>query len=253
MRGSFLLSLFLCGNVFGMDSLEVRFVEATSPMMLERVRNFEVGIYQALVDSEAMSCSKCVVENVLRFFRKNRKGVESDAYLCVSICEYIMHAGVAFAGDEVKQKKLQHLVADMILIMAGRGNPSAFEKFYKLFSDRKTWISEPDSKFAAYAMLAFAAKSTSLSMYDVNLIDELSRLNQESDSGLNAIMQDVVKSAPFLVGVYYDVRPDKDTLMLKEEQCKKIVDFLKDRLSREEVSDANNPVQAAFKTAVLTL
>ena len=251
-KGFCLLSLFLFGNVCGMRNLEVRFVEYTAPMMLEQFRNLETTISQALINSEQVSGRRYMVETVLRFFVKNKTNIENDTYLYTSICEYIMHAGTAFADNEVKQKKLCSLVIGMISTMAKRREISAFEKFYKLFSDSKIFGSMPNSKFAAYSMLAYSIVAESLSMYDVNIIDELSRLSRGSDRALNDVLQNIVKSAPFSVGVYYDVRPEHDALTLGDTQRKEIEKFLKARLN-EEISENATQLQIAFKTAVLTM
>ena len=89
-------------------------------------------------------------------------------------------------------------------------------------------------------------------MYDVNIIDELSRLSRGSDRALNDVLQNIVKSAPFSVGVYYDVRPEHDALTLGDTQRKEIEKFLKARLN-EEISENATQLQIAFKTAVLTM
>lgn len=251
-KGSCLLSLFLFCNVCGMRNLEVKFVEYTAPMMLEQFRNLETTISQALINSELVSGRRYMVETALRFFVRNKESIEKDANLYTSICEYIMHASTAFADDEVKQKRLHSLIIGMISTMAKRGEISAFEKFYKLFSDSKTLGSKPNSKFAAYSMLAYSTVAERLSMYDVNVIDELSRLNRGSDSALNVVLQDIVKSAPFSVGAYYDVRPEHDALTLEDSQRREIEKFLKERLN-EEISNDATQLQIAFKTAALTM
>lgn len=252
MKKAVLLLLLVCCNVFCMNDLRVGFIEATSPLMIDQVRNFEISLYQALVNAEAMSSSRHVLENVLRFFAKNKIAIEEDESLYKSVCEYIMRAGEAFQDDKTKQGKIRSRVVNMLSELAKRKDGvDVFKKFYDLFSGKYLWITPENPKFAKYAMLAYALKSESLSMYDVNLLDGLSMSNnlsdEEVDKEVDNMIHSVVEKAPFLVGAYYDVRPENDTLILGTEQKKRITDFLQERLKNEEATES---AEIAFKEVI---
>lgn len=183
------------------------------------------------------------LNTAVRLFDFLRKVEDFDAapYKYLMAYDYLIDSLQPFAkyGD-VKNKIVNNLLKILNKISDTDVRSGVLWRFVKLFQGQSPFLQDAKSTFATYAMLAYASTADSLSMYDVNLINDLS---QNVSGELKNVIQDIIKKAPFLVGAYFDVRPENDALKLDDIFKKKILTILQGSL---EESESLGEVENAF-------